>query len=215
MTTSAFSFVENSGHSLITFESSLSDAKWEEIETVGAAIKEKLAEIARPIIIIDLNQLTFMGSSIVALIVRLWKTSKERDGNMIVVNEDPVVNDVLEVAGLAKVWTIVKSLDEANVMVRQPPYAIKSNRPTFLLAILGWVAAAGSVGFVLARMKQIDAMTPENAQIFALVCAGIAGLVGIFSALRDTTKLWKSLGLILVCVSGCLVAAAIMLKLPV
>lgn len=212
MTSSAFTFVENPGHAVVDFNESLSDAKWEEIEAVGGTLKEKLAAMARPVFIVDLSQLTFMGSSIVALIVRLWKTSRERDGGMIVVNQDSVVKDVLDVAGLSRVWTIVATRDEANAIVSKPPYALPSNMPTFFLAILGWVAAAGAVGFVLARTKQLTTFTPETAQILALVLAGIAGLIGVCSALRAVAKLWKGLGLTLVCVSGCLVAAALMIQ---
>jgi anti-anti-sigma factor len=212
MTTSAYSFIENSGHAIVDFNESLSDAKWEEIEATGIALKEKLSQMTRPVFIVDLSKLTFMGSSIVALIVRIWKTSRERDGHMIIVNQDAVVRDVLEVAGLAKVWTIVASRDEADEMVLKPPYVLKSNMPTFFLAILGWVLAAGALGFVIVRTNKIGAVGPEIAQVLALACAGVAVLVGVVSALRDVSKSWKMLGLTLVCVAGSLVAAALMLK---
>lgn len=212
MTTSAFNFVENPGHAVLAFDESLSEAKWEEIEALGGTLKQKISAMARPVFIVDLSKLTFMGSSIVALIVKLWKASQERDGGMVVVNQHAVVKDVLDVSGLTKVWTIVRTRDEATAIISRPPFALPSNMPTFFLAILGWIAAAGSVGFVLAKTKQLTALTPETAQLLAFGCAGFAGLIGIVSALRNVPKLWKALGLSLVCVAGCLVAAAIMVR---
>jgi hypothetical protein len=49
----------------------------------------------------------------VALIVRLWKSVKDRNGRMVVVNQHELVREVLRLAGLEQVWSIVATREEA------------------------------------------------------------------------------------------------------
>lgn len=207
---SAYDFETARGYSIIAFNKGLGDARWGDIEQVGNELKERIAALDRPVFMLDLSRMEFMGSSIVALIVRLWKTVQENQGGMVVVNSSNMTKEVLEIAGLNRIWTIVATREEAASLLSQPPFQKASGLSAFFLAILGWVAAAGAVGLLLMRQRQIeimDGLDGERTQILAYCCAGVAAIVGLVAAFRDT-RIWRVLGILLILVAGSLVALA-------
>ncbi|MFN0199368.1 MAG: STAS domain-containing protein [Planctomycetaceae bacterium] len=105
---SPYRFESESGHAVVTLLPPLNDVPWADIERIGSDILGKFGAAKSPCFLVDLSSLTYMGSAMVALVVRLWKSAKERDGKMVVVNRDEMVLEVLTLAGLNKVWTIVE-----------------------------------------------------------------------------------------------------------
>jgi len=101
------------GYAVISLEPELNNAQWSEIEQIGTDLLAQLRELKSQAMIVDLSALSYMGSAMVALIVRLWKSVKEDDGRMVVVNRDPNVLEVLKLASLDKVWTIEETKDGA------------------------------------------------------------------------------------------------------
>ncbi|WP_437205772.1 STAS domain-containing protein [Planctomicrobium sp. SH664] len=89
----------------------MTEASWSEIEAFGADVKAELESRTRPACLVDLTPLDYMGSSIVALIVRVWKVVQSRQGKMVVVCTHPMVLEVLRLAGLDKVWKIETNLE--------------------------------------------------------------------------------------------------------
>ncbi len=108
-----YRFESSAGYSIISLQPELNDAQWSEIEKIGTDILGQLGSIKSPAFIVDLSSLTYMGSAMVALIVRLWKSVKEGDGNMVVVNKEQMVFEVLKLAGLHNVWSIVETREQA------------------------------------------------------------------------------------------------------
>lgn len=109
---SPYQFESGSGYSIIKFEPELNDVQWAEIDKIGSDILSRINGQPQPACLIDLTALNYMGSSMVALVVRLWKTVKEKKGRMAVVNQHEMVLEVLQLAGLDKVWTIVPTREE-------------------------------------------------------------------------------------------------------
>jgi anti-anti-sigma factor len=136
---------------IITLLPELNDKQWSEIDKVGSDLVERLAITKSPRFLVDLTPLSYMGSAMVALIVRLYKSVNTRGGKMVVVNQHELVYEVLKLAGLAKLWTIVES--------REKGYAALgvSGRPA---AVAGESVASGAGG--------------GN----ALLVAGIIGTIG-------------------------------------
>lgn len=97
------------GFAVITLLPELNKVPWADIDTIGTKLLGRMDTQRTPSFLIDLEALNYMGSAMVALVVRLWKSVKERNGKMAVVNSDDMVLEVLKLAGLAKVWTIVDS----------------------------------------------------------------------------------------------------------
>lgn len=97
---------------LVSLLSQLNEIPWAEIERVGGDIVARLQELDQPALLVDLTGLDYMGSAQVALVVRLFKTVKERQGRMVVAVGHPMVLEVLTLAGLNKIWTIVDTRQE-------------------------------------------------------------------------------------------------------
>lgn len=95
----------------------LNEVPWADIERVGSDIISKIQTLSSPNLLVDLCALNYMGSAQVALVVRMFKTIKEKNGKMVVANRDPMVLEVLSLAGLNKVWTIVDSRERALGML--------------------------------------------------------------------------------------------------
>lgn len=109
---SRYQFEVCNGYAVIGLLPELNQAAWADIEGMGTALVEKISAQKTTVFLVDLSALTYMGSAMVALVVRLWKSVNERDGKLAVVNHNAMVLEVLQLAGLKKVWTIVSSREE-------------------------------------------------------------------------------------------------------
>ena len=94
---------------IVTLKPALSDVKWDQIETLGSAIETRLANDKPKKVLFDISPLTYMGSAMVALVVRWWKTVEKAGGKSVVVCNDDNVLEVLRLASLDKHWTIKES----------------------------------------------------------------------------------------------------------
>lgn len=201
-------YIYESGNrfSVITFEPCLSHSKWSDIDRVGTELKAKLAEQTKPFCLLDLSKLEFMGSSVVALLVRVWKTIQQQQGEMIVVNPNRVTKEVLDIAGLSKVWTICDSRAEGELALAKTLPPVESGSTDIVVSILSWVAVGMALMILAARQPLlIDART---ASIAALVACVVSIFAGSLASLRDKGN-WRILSLLAVLVSVCIGAAVI------
>jgi len=207
--TDAYEFEEGSGFTVVFFNPAIADAQWGEIEKVGTEIKERLSQLQSPIFLVDLTRLQFMGSSVVALIVKLWKAINELEGGLVVINSSSVIYEVLDIAGLTRLWTIVETREEAERIITKPPFRPPSMVTTYLMSVFGWVVAAGASGLIAAQQKQMLAIDASVGKTVVLICGGLAAVTGITSTIREK-GFWQVLGALLVFVAGTLVAAGIL-----
>ena len=124
---SYYRFETADGCLIVTLLPELNDKQWADIEKVGTEIVDRLSTVQSPRLIVDLTLLSYMGSAMVALIVRLYKAVNGRSGQMVVVNQHELVFEVLKLAGLTKLWTIV------DIATRPLPLSASSggrSRPT-------------------------------------------------------------------------------------
>lgn len=98
-----------SGRSVITLLPGLNDVPWSEIEKVGAEILDLLRAKNSPQVLVDAGPLSYMGSAQVALVVRIFKAVEQANGRLLVSYEQPMVLEILTLAGLDKVFPIVQS----------------------------------------------------------------------------------------------------------
>ena len=208
--TAAYEFENGRGFTVVAFNPAIADAKWGDIEQVGNDLRERLASAESPVFLVDLTRLQYMGSSVVALIVKLWKAVGERNGGIVIINSSSVIHEVLDIAGLTKLWTIVDTREEAERVITRPPFRPPSMIATYLLAVFGWVAAAGASGVIAAQQKNMLNLDITVVKAIALACAGLAAIAGITSSSRDT-KGWRVLGILLVLVGGMLIGAGVLL----
>jgi anti-anti-sigma factor len=97
-------------HAIVTLQPEISQARWADVEKVGGELLASLeSNNGTKAWLIDLSPLDYMGSAQVALLVRLWKAVQNRGGRVVVVCAEGVPEEVLRLAGLNKVWTIVRT----------------------------------------------------------------------------------------------------------
>jgi anti-anti-sigma factor len=193
-----YRFESVNGCSTVTLLPELNDKQWADIERVGSEIVERISAAPSPKVIVDLTQLSYMGSAMVALIVRLYKTVNSRGGKMVVVNQHELVHEVLKLAGLTKLWTIVGNRQEAYAAL-----GIKgggsSGAGGFQGGGMGIVAAGivGTVGALVGLGLQFSSspVVPRKLALLIEVAFAFLGLgAGVFLLLQAGSR--RNLGLV-------------------
>lgn len=168
----------------------LNEVPWADIERVGSEILAKLQPLASPNLLVDLCALNYMGSAQVALVVRMFKTVKEKNGKMVVANRDPMVLEVLTLAGLNKVWTIVDSRERAMSMLGGGSMMSGSggsgggggdSEANPLPGMIAIVAAVAAAIFVVLHLAN-PALIPNRGDLFGILGASaVAFLTGLWA----------------------------------
>jgi anti-anti-sigma factor len=204
-TNSHYHIDQNADYATITLLPGLNEAQWSDIEQAGTDINGRLNVMRAPAVLVDLTPLNYMGSSMVAMIVRFWKNIQSNKGRLVVVCNNDVVREVISLAGLTKVWPIVDSRDEAlrELGFSRSGGVAGATGGDLWLVIVGAVAAV--VGFVGVGLLLSQVGSREVALGLLFGGAGAAFVIGLVTLVRSMTsaRYW---GLVLV-LAG--VAAAI------
>lgn len=99
-------------HAVLRLEPEMGSAAWGDIDRVGNELIEKVNGQSSPAWLIDLSSLEYMGSALVALVVRVWKAVHNSGGKVVVVCGGGMPQEVLRLAGLDKVWTISTTYED-------------------------------------------------------------------------------------------------------
>ena len=166
-----------------------------------------------PFLLLDLTNLDYIGSALVALIVRLWKTTDEQHGRMIVINHNAAVREVLEIAGLTKVWTIVETREQALERVEAWRVAAVTRKALSVLWPLAGIAGLTGAGIFLYLTLQSSGIIDQRiAQVLQFGCVALGLVAGTLSASRGVGA-WKWIGIALV-VASVAVGTAAAVNLP-
>lgn len=189
---SPYRFQQFEGHAVITLLPQLNESQWADIERVGTEVVDQLKRIDHPRFLVDLSQLNYMGSAMVALIVRFWKSVKDnKKGRMVVVNQDEMVFEVLKLAGLHNVWTIVQNEEEGRrALGVSGRSAAGESRFTagggMLPTVVGAVAVLGALIALALILSGSQAVSNRLALAVEFVFAAIGLIVGMISAVRES-----------------------------
>ncbi len=202
-----YRFESADGYSVITLMPGMNDAGWSDIEAIGDNLLKKLAEADRPAFLVDLTLLSFMGSAVVALIVRLWKSINASNGKMVVHNTDPMVLEVLEIAGLTTVWTVVTDRDDAVRALGKKPAADRGKG--FLTLLFAIVAFASEAVIVSLLFNDTLELPKKYLLVGSFASASAALVLGTLGA--TTYRGWKRFLCIIVIVAAvsCAVAGSL------
>lgn len=178
-TTSPYRLEREHTRTIVTLLPGLNDVPWADIEKIGGDILQRLQEIPTPALLVDLCALSYMGSVQVALVVRMFKAVKERGGKLVVANRDPMVQQVLTIAGLDKLWTIADSREEGLNLLSGGKQA----------AAGGWQCAVGIAAIVVslfglfAVTTQAAWLPAQTALLIELIAAGVGFVFALWAVL--------------------------------
>lgn len=180
-----YRFDSADGATIVSLGPGLNDAPWTEFEKLGEELLGRLEAIRSPALLVDLSALSYMGSAMVAQIVRFWKWTQERDGQMVVVNQHEMIDEILSISGLKRIWTIVETQEEGLAELGVRP---ASSRGAVLmlvevLAVLGAVVGVCLLWEPVARIVHV----PSRIALLAGCGFAILGLIaGTVGTLRQT-----------------------------
>jgi anti-anti-sigma factor len=186
-------------HSTVVIRPQLTEAEWTDIERAGDDILNKIHGSKPQGLMVDLTPLEYMGSSMVAMIVRCWKAVQPQKQRFVVVSNSKVVREVLDLSGLAKMWTIVPTIDDGlkslGVSSGGSAGTSSAGKWTLIACLLGLAVAV--VGMVL-WFAQPGQRQLATGLIYGGAAGGfVLGLVGMI--LDETRRRFVSLGVVLAC----------------
>ena len=174
-----FRFDVHDRYSVLAFTPQLSEGDWGDIDTVAAEILKTLEGMREPALLVDLSQLSYMGSSQVALVLRMWKVVKAREGRLAVHVTHPMVIEVLKIAGLQSLWTISESREEA---LQSLGVTRSGGGPGSAVGlVLGLLGLAGAIGGLAVALYGQITLTPETVTLVRYASAALAAVGGLWS----------------------------------
>lgn len=145
---------------MVTFPKELCKASLSEIRAAGEQVVSELANQKAPQCLVDLTALDYMGSAMVASIVRIWKGIEASQGRMVVAVSSLGVREVLRVTGLNRVWTIKNSYDSALHELGFSSQAKIEKRELRLLAFVGPATLlVGGIAVALDRIPKLASLS--------------------------------------------------------
>lgn len=200
---SYYRYEQTDGCVITTLLPELNDKQWADIEKVGTEIVDRLTSAPSPRFIVDLSPLSYMGSAMVALIVRLYKTVNSRNGQMVVVNQHELVQEVLKLAGLTKLWTIVDSRDKAfaelGIKRRAPRAAGAASNGGNAVLIAGIIGAVGAIIGLALQFSHQGLVSRKIALLIEVAFAALGMVVGTM-ILVNQTGARRNIGIVLLAV---------------
>ncbi len=168
-------------HTYVQILPTLNESGWDIIEERGSQVIAALGQRDVPACLVDLSELNYMGSSLVAFIVRIWKATKAGNGKLVLVCPNSGVREVIELAGLDKVWSIYDEPGDALLALGVNQARGASASPWSV-----WVGAAAILLAAAVALLPImfDVSTDVSVPMFWAL-SGLIVLTGLFTLARS------------------------------
>ena len=92
----------------------LSDFLFEGLLAETKHLLGKLEDPAVTHVVVDLRNTVYFGSDFIAILLKLWKIIRTRDGRMALCNLSAHEKEILRICELDRLWPISSGLDEAR-----------------------------------------------------------------------------------------------------
>ncbi len=159
---------------------------WDEVEAATSDVIRRLRESEHLSVMVDLSQMPMINSGLIASLVRIWKATKERNGQFTLVCPNQNVTDALKTSGLWKLWSVVNDREEAVYELGVSKAAIVERRERRFLMLVAAPCAVIAVLALVAMFLNRSQVMGVNAQLTALLFAAAAVATGIISVLKDS-----------------------------
>ncbi|VAX36166.1 hypothetical protein MNBD_PLANCTO02-199 [hydrothermal vent metagenome] len=198
------------GCSIVTLSPQANDLEWSEFDAMGNSLVSTLDGKSAPNVLVDLTKLDYIGSALVALVVRIWKKVESQQGNMVVANSHELVYEVLNLAGLTKVWMIVETREEGMKHLGAKSGGAAGSVGFVMLGLIFVIGALAGLGILISDSTILD---EKIAMIITFVFATLGIITGTLTFAKSaSTKRWVGAGIVMVSLA---VAVAGVIKFPV
>jgi len=188
----------------LALDAKLNAFHWADIERSATEILSALESARSRFVIVDLSTLDYLGSAQVALLLRVWKSIKAREGRMIVQVTAPVVREVLKTAGLMALWEFTETREGAFRILGLR--ADGKKKLSALLPAIGLLALGAALALVCISMSKSNLVDSKVSLAIVLSCSAVALAAGFLTAIRGS-GLRRGMGAGIV-IAGALLAAA-------
>lgn len=180
-----FPFEAQKRYNAIQCDPLLSKLSWADLEAAVSAAISKFELAAAPNLLLDLSRLTYINSGVVAGLVRLWKATQKREGQFSVVSPNEDVTSVLRTSGLARVWTITDTREEAAYALGVSQSAIVEKRErTLLVAVSVPFSIIAALALIPMFLKR-ETVLGVNSQLAALLLGSAALTTGLIALIKE------------------------------
>jgi anti-anti-sigma factor len=204
-----FELEHQHGCARLVLNPNLNASNWADIERSGVDMLSAVESTKSSGVIVDLSSLDYLGSAQLALLVRLWKATKARNGRMVVLVTAPVVREVIKTAGLSSLWEFADSLPNAYASLGMSSSGGVSAGK--LSTIIGLVALAGAVAVLGLSLAKVGGLDAKTSLVIQLSCSGVALLAGLWTVIRGT-GVSRGLGIAMVVLSPLLAVAEVLMN---
>ncbi len=187
-TSQHYTFEPADGYAIVTLNPELHEAQWAAIDAVGTEFVKRFAEQELTSVLVDLTKLDYMGSSMVALLVRMWKAAQATKGQMVVVNTSEMIGEVLKLAGLTSVWTIIDSREAGIHELGFSKPALERKRETRFVGMVGPATCLVAIGVFLGDWLSPAGIVREILEPVVYGCAGLGAITSLIRAIRVEKK---------------------------
>jgi anti-anti-sigma factor len=200
-------------HAVLRLEPGMGNAAWGDIDRVGTELIANVNNRPTRAWLIDLSGLEYMGSALVALVVRLWKAVQAVGGRVVVVCGDGMPQEVLKLAGLDKVWTITATYEEGLKQLGVEP-ARTTERSGFPVLTVLALLCAGGAGAAFALLWKGLPVDRDLTVAGLYAGAGVAIALSGVAVVRDGSWRRAFAGLVLIAAIAVIVLGVMKLPQP-
>ena len=163
----------------------LAEMAWSDQEAAMTAAEREFRESKAASLLVDLSEMTYINSGMIAGLVRFWKVTRAKEGQFAIVCPDKMVTSVLQASGLSKVWTLTDTREEAAYSMGVSQVALVERRErTFLVSVslpCAIIAALALVPMFVTGASRIGV----NSQLTALLFSAAALATGGVAVFRE------------------------------
>ena len=115
------------------------EGTWTELAKLGDDVLTEARGRTAPNCIVDLSDVDYIGSPLVAVMVRIWKELRSRNGSMVLVAPHPLVRETISLAGLDKIWKICHDRPTAYRAIGVSPILSREGSPLERRSVARWI----------------------------------------------------------------------------
>lgn len=97
---------KHSGLTIAEVDSEYDSLAVAQLEELGRLLLEAARQAEPPIMLLDLSETQYIGSSFLGVLMRVWKRLRDRHGRLALCDVNDVCGDVLRASKLDTIWDV-------------------------------------------------------------------------------------------------------------